>query len=341
MNMRAALLASSLLYAAPALAFVDPPAASPDDKRIRQVTYDPNNPVEIYAVPGASLRLEFGADETIAAIIASDQGTIRPDPNYPPPVATVSTAIAGTGASQPPAPASCDPNLCRAIYSNIVYIKPLRPLDPQPLFIQTERQDANGKPQTVAYTFELLTRPIDLPGRLTPAVTPAAASNGTPPVGPTVWGVRFVYPDRVKQAQAVAWLRQKHAADAAAQQAAELARSNGSVPGDNANWRYGYRGAASVQPDQVWDDGRSTFLRYNGNRHVPNIYNKLPDENSPTIPAEGITPDETGTTIKLAGTNTKWFIWGGKLAAGCLFDLGPDPEGRTATTVAQTQKPTR
>lgn len=339
MTLRTCLLASSLLYSVPALAFVDPPQASKDDGRLRAVVYDPNNPVQIYAVPGASLRIELGADETVQTIVVSDQGTIKPDPSYPPPATTAPATVNGAGTPQ--VPASCDPNLCRTVVGNFVYIKPLRSLDPQPLFIQTERMGENGKQQNIAYTFELLTRPIDLPGRK--LVTAAAAINPgvvtdvptTQPVAPTVWGVRFTYPERIKAAQAAEWRRQKKAADDAARQSAELVRANASIPGPDANWRYGYRGSASVQPDRVWDDGRTTFVRFDGNRRVPNIYSKLPDVNEPTIPAGAVEPDETGNTIRISGTNVKWFVWDGQHAAGCLFDLGPDPEGRTATTVAQ------
>ena len=61
MKMRAFLLATSLLYAVPALALVDPPAAGKADGHVRSVVYDPNNPVQIFAVPGESLRIELGA----------------------------------------------------------------------------------------------------------------------------------------------------------------------------------------------------------------------------------------------------------------------------------------
>jgi type IV secretion system protein VirB9 len=333
MTLRACLLASSLLYAVPAMAFVDPPAASTNDGRIRQVVYDPDNPVEIYAVPGASLRIELGAGETVVQIVTSDQGTLRPDQSYPP----VQAASAATGIPGPQIPPSCDADMCRSVASNFIYIKPIRPLDPQPLFIQTERIDENGKVQQVAYTFELLTRPTDLPARHG-GTKPGVAAE-TPLVAPTVWGVRFIYPERVKAAQAAAWWRQKKAADDQAKQAAELVRANAAIPGPDANWRYGYRGSAAVQPDAVWDNGRTTFLRFNGNRRIPNVYNKLPDGHE-SIPAVAPEPDETGNTLRIARTESKWFLRDGD-EAGCLFDLGPDPDGRTAPTVAQTVTATK
>ena len=329
MKFRAYLLASSLLYAVPALAMIDPPAASKNDGRLRSVIYDPNNPVEIYAAPGASLRIEVGQDETVATIVVSDQGTIAPDPNAPPPPSTTAAAFGNATAPQPPP--SCDPNLCRTVVGNFIYLKPLRALDPQPLFIQTERTDEFGKPQMVPYTFELLTRPTDLKP-LANAATPVSAT-ADPPVAPTVWGVRFVYPERVKAAQTAAWLHQKHEAEATAAQMASIAHVSPANASASAKWRYGYRGAASVRPDQVWDDNGTTFIRFNGNRRVPNIYSKLPDGHE-SIPAVSPEPDATGNTLRIAGTETKWFIRDGD-EAGCLFDLGPDPDGRTTTTVVQ------
>jgi type IV secretion system protein VirB9 len=341
MKLRAFLLATSLLYAVPALALVDPPAAGKADGHVRSVVYDPNNPVQIFAVPGASLRIELGADETVTTIVVSDQGTVAPDVTEPPDGA--SAGLAGGLSSGPKTPASCDPNLCRSVAGNFVYLKPLHPLDPQPLFIQTERTDEYGKPQMVPYTFELLTRAADLPGQSAKSVAMVNDSNA-PPAQPTplptpVWSVRFVYPDRVKAAATAAWLRHKRAADDAAREAASMVRATAAVPGPSANWRYGYRGAASVQPDQVWDDGRTTFLRYNGNRRVPNIYSHLPDGHE-SIPAVASEPDGTGNTLRIARTETKWWIRDGD-EAGCLFDLGPDPDGRSAATVSETVPATK
>lgn len=158
MPLRALLLATSLLTAVPALAAIDPPAASKDDARIRTVIYDPANPVQIHTTPGASLRLEFGPDEEIVQVITSDQDILAPDPNAPQlPVAQASVGLP-TGSQGDQAnklPPSCDVNLCRSVWGNIVYVKPIRPLDPQPLFIQTKRTLANGRTEMVPYAFEL------------------------------------------------------------------------------------------------------------------------------------------------------------------------------------------
>ena len=323
MTLRALLLVTSLLTAAPALAAIDPPAASNDDARIRTLMYDPNNPVEIHTTPGASLRLEFGADEEIVQVITSDQDILAPDPTAPPlPAVQASTGLpSGQGGQANQLPPSCDVNLCRSVWGNIVYIKPIRPLNPQPLFVQTRRTGINGKPEMVPYAFELSAAAPD----------PHDKNPPTP-----VWGVRFSYPERVKAQQVAAWLTRKHKDEAAAKERASLAQPASVVPGPNANFRYGYRGADLLRPDEAWDDGRTTVLRFNGNRRVPNIYAQLPDGKE-TLLASSTEPDATGNTLKIAGTGRKWFLRDGD-EAGCLFDLGPDPNGRTASTIAAPQR---
>ena len=193
----AALAAATALHAASALAAVDPPAASKLDHRMRIIPYDRNNPVQLYAAPGAALRIQLGADEEVVRIVVSDQATLVPEED-PPSAATVATTVNATVGSNaaPKGPASCDPNLCRDVMGNFVYLKPLRPLHPQPLFIQTKRCAADtGRCEMVPYTFELLTRPGD----------PKLA------VPDAAWNVTFTYPERERAAR-VAERRKAHAA---------------------------------------------------------------------------------------------------------------------------------
>lgn len=326
MTFRAALVAATMLYSVPAMAVVDPPAASKQDGRMRTVVYSRSNPVVLYAAPGASLRIQFGADEKVVGVVVSDQGTIAPQDEPEPPAATgVSATFANAAAAMPakgPSISSCDPNLCRTVFGSMLYLKPVQELDPQPLFVQTERTLADGRTEMVPYTFELQTRPGN-------------QSVSTPH---TAWDITFAYPDRLRQEKAVAW-RKKHAEDVAAARVraanTPLPALPPTLPTLQSNWRYGYKGSAAVAPDAAWDDSRSTFLRYNGARRVPNVYRRLPDGKE-SIPAYTTEADETGTTIRIAHTDAKWWVRDGD-EAGCLFDLGPDPEGRTATTVASVE----
>ena len=269
--------------------------------------------------------------------MASDQGYISamPDDEAPEPSA-VSATLGGNAASAPKGPSSCDRNLCRNVAGNFVYLKPLRELDPQPLFIQAQRCREPGldpaqcgivpgsgqacvdvaRCEQVPYVFELLTRPGDLR-----ANTPH-----------TAWDITFTYPDREQAARAAEAKKQQDARMAAWRERQALKPPPPSAPAVSANWRYGYRGSQAVQPDEAWDDGRTTFLRFNGNRRVPNVYRRLPDGQE-AIPAYAAEPDAAGVTLRIARTEAKWFIRDGD-EAGCLFNVGPDPDGRTANTVA-------
>ena len=285
----AALAAATMLHAAPTLAAVDPPAASGLDHRMRVIPYDRNNPVQLYAAPGAALRIQLGADEEVVRIVVSDQATLVPE-EEPPSAATLASTTGATSAQgsggAPKGPASCDPNLCRDVAGNFVYLKPLRPLHPQPLFIQTKRCAADtGRCEMVPYAFELLTRPGD-----PKLAAPDAA-----------WNVTFTYPDRERAARD-AEQRKAYAARVAAWRERQALRpSPPAAPKRDDNWRYGYRGSAAVQPDQAWDDGRTTFLRFNGNRRVPNVYRQLPDGRE-GIPAYATEPDPAGVVLRIART---------------------------------------
>ena len=304
----------ALLQTIPALALVNPPASTGADPRMRTVVYNRNDPVELTAAPGTTLRIEFGIDESVTGVVVSDQGTIAPE--MVPAQTGYGAMVGGLASSASKGPSSCDPNLCRSVINNFVYLKPLRSLDPQPVFIQTSRVNAFGKTETVPYTFELLTR-----------TGQQSAAAGT------TWSVTFVYPERIRAARLVAWRKRKAQQDEAARVRLAISPPGPAYPSQEANWRYGYRGSASVQPDQAWDDGRTTFLRFNGNRRVPNIYSRSPDGHE-SIPAYATEPDAMGTTLRVSSTKTKWFIRDGD-EAGCMFDLGPDPQGATAMTVVE------
>ena len=211
---------------------LDTPQPAGRDKRIRVVTYDRDNVVQLYAAPGATVRIEIAADETIEAILVSDQTIMRQDLEMEDP------GEASTPPSQRSAPAaSCDRNLCRSIQGPFVYIKPVRDLDPQPLFIQTRKCAPTGQCVSRAYTLELVTRQGPLV---------EAAAN-------TYYAIRFDYPaDRVAAAAAqsntVAASRRVSASARAAQaaEAEAVARLRGQQIGGNVNSNYAVTGDRDV-----------------------------------------------------------------------------------------------
>jgi len=341
MSYRALLIAATVLTAGPALAAVDPPAASTADRRIRTVAYSAINPVTLAVSPGASVRIQLGPDEQIEQISVSDQGGMGFDARDAPEPG-VSNVSLNTGSSGPGVggvkwPPSCDVNLCRTVVGNFVYLRPLRALEPQPLFIQTKRcsdaagaaancaaicPDSNiaaagsGKCEMVPYTFELLTRPTDVK---------AAADT-------VAWSVSFTYPDRARTATLLEGQRRRAAQIAAWRERQANKVAGPAVPKAADNYFYGYRGSASLMPDNTWDDGRSTFMRFKGNRRLPIPERVLPD-GSKSIPAYSPETDAGGTTLRIARTETKWRLRDGD-EVGCVFNVGSDPDGRNAATVA-------
>lgn len=326
MNMRALLVATSILASGPELAAIDPPAASKADGRMRTVAYDPNNPVELHTQPGLALRVVLGAGEEVVQVITSDQEILAPDPTEPAlPATQVSNGLMpGQGGEAAKMPPSCDRDLCRSVWGNIVYLKPIRPLSAQPLFVQTRRTDAAGHVEMVPYSFVLS---ASVP-------SPADKVQAQP-----VWGVQMVYPARIKAQQVAAWLARKREDEAKQAQLASIAQPSPVFPCDTlkgVNWQYGYVGSAALKPDAVCDDGRTTYLRYNGNRRVPNVYEKIPGQKGPALPVTSTDPDPTGNTLRITSTGKKWFLWNGD-DAGCLLNDGADPTGSTATTIATAQ----
>ena len=343
MTNRAALVAATALAslaAVPARATVDPPKASDLDKRMRIVAYDPNNPVLLPALPGVSLRLILGGDEYVERVIVSDETVISPDPveDEPQSRSAVVTAIDGvnTVLTSKPAPAGqqrkapvCDANLCVDIAGNFIYLKPKRALSRQPMFIQTSRVDpATGQRVMVPYAFEL--EAVDPTDAAKPGVVDASAKEGDP--AGAMWSVTFTYAARE-------WAEHLAASRKAAALRLETERERAAMPpppqpgpAASDNHRYGYRGTAAVKPDDGWDDGRTTFLRFDGNRRVPNVYAKGPD-GKPTLARWATEPDAAGTTLRVAGTGMVWTLRDGD-EAGCVINGGHDPEGRTAPTVS-------
>lgn len=283
------------------------------DPRMLCVDYQPDRTLELSATPGATIKIDLGPGETPQQVLVSDQRIMdNEDPTQEEPKAgLVSTSVdvaPSTAATVP----SCDPNICRFVIGHSVFIKPLRDLGRQPLFVHTQYCAASGNCQDLDYSFELLTHP-------------ATEKDGM--LG-AVFGVRFRHPDR--DAAAKRAVAEKAAAASAERRA--MVRPPPSVPEPASNWRYVYRGSAELKPDEVWDDGRSTFVRYNGLRRIPNPYGYLPD-GTETLLGYATEPGPTGTVIRIGRTEGRFCLRDGA-AVGCLFNAGPDPNGAASSTVA-------
>ena len=321
MNLRMILASATMLYAGSALAMVDPPAASTADKRMRVVDYNPVNPVQIYLAPGVATRIQLGADEDVQTIVVSDQATITPEREEPASsggAAQVSATLAPAAPAGSRGPASCDANLCRSVAGNFVYLKPLRQMDPQPLFIQTKRTDEAGRVEQVAYTFEVLTRPGDQR-----ADTPN-----------TAWGISFNYPARARAAKAAEAKRRQDAARAAWHERAARTPPPPAAPAIGDKWAYGFRGNGTVAPDEVWDDGRTTFMRFAGTRRIPSVYKRRAAGGEPQLVQYAVEPRPDGTVLRIAGLETVWVLEYEHDVSGCVITDGAAARAAATPTIA-------
>lgn len=297
----AASVALPLAWGAPTAAD-EAPAPAGRDPRVRVIAYDPQQVVKLYAVPGATLTIQLAPGETVAGLPVSDQTLL--DPPEPAGLGTGPLAMAGGPAPSERAGAgrgaSTDRNLFTAVRGNFVMLKPLRDLDPQPLFIIGRSTDpATGRELMRAYTFELSTRE----GPLT-----AEAPN-------TYYLVRFTYPAEERAAAAAAAearrqasaaaaaVRRKEQEDRRARERLVLASTNAATPG-TMNWNYDGQGDRELAPAEVWDDGQSTFLRFPGNRRVPSIFSVLADGREAAVNYSAntsglITVHQTGPALRL------------------------------------------
>jgi type IV secretion system protein VirB9 len=318
----AATVALPLRWAMPAAA-QEVPAPAGDDPRVRVIAYNPQHVVKLYAAPGATLTIQLAAGETVAGLPVSDQTLLdRPEPDGPGPLAAAAgpvpseRAAAGRGAST-------DQNLFTAVRGNFVMLKPLRDLDPQPLFIIGRSTDpTTGREVMRPYVFELSTRQ----GPLT-----ADAPD-------TYYLVRFSYPDeeraaaaaaaaaRRQEATAAAETRRRERAERQARQRLRLADNGAATPG-TMNWHYDGQGDRALAPAEVWDDGQSTFLRFPGNRRVPAIFSVLADGREAAVNYSAsttglITVHQTGPALRLRD--------GGLVL--CILNRAHEAAGRNAGT---------
>jgi type IV secretion system protein VirB9 len=318
----AATVALPLNWVVPAAA-QEVPSPAGDDPRVRVIAYNPQHVVKLYASPGATLTIQLAPGETVAGLPVSDQTLLdQAEPDGPGPL----TAADGPAPSERAAAgrgASTDQNLFTAVRGNFVMLKPLRDLDPQPLFIIGRSTDPTTNREVMRpYVFELSTR----------------AGPLTADAPDTYYLVRFSYPNeeraaaeaaaaaRRQAATAAAQARRRERADREARERLQLASTNAATPGVM-NWHYDGQGDRELAPAEVWDDGQSTFLRFPGNRRLPAIFSVLADGREAAVnysasTAGLITIHQTGPALRLRD---------GTLVL-CILNRAHDATGRNAGT---------
>jgi type IV secretion system protein VirB9 len=321
----------------PALAADPKPCA--DEVRTQCIEYQPNDIVKVTLTIGSTFRFQLAPNEKIEGVLVSDQRTIGQE-------SMEELSQAELAQQQATAPqegirqvAFCDPNMCRAVISNFVYLTPRKPLTAQPFFLQGVWTDADGKQRVTPYAFEIQTR--EQPAREQQVAAIASPTTDAKPQAiPAFYGVRFVYTKRdaeerqkIAAQKAAAW-RSAHPPLPKEAIAAAVPIPRSPCETDRGgNPAYFYRGAQDLKPDKVCDDGRTTFLTFNGNRRVPNIYTYLPDGRETDSVGYTSDPGPNGTVIRIAKTDRKFCLRDGD-RAGCVINAGGDPQGRTASTVA-------
>ena len=92
------------------------------------------------------------------------------------------------------------------------------------------------------------------------------------------------------------------------------------------NWRYSAQGTPSLEPDAIYDDGKETTLRFEGNREVPAIFLVASDG------TEGLVPkDVRGELVVVHAVGRELRLRQGAEIL-CIFNEGFDPIGVNQAT---------
>jgi type IV secretion system protein VirB9 len=141
---------------------------------------------------------------------------------------------------------------------NILFLKPREKSPPTNLQVVAVRP-AGGRR---VYLFEL------------------TAIGGTVTRRNAYFAVRFRYPsDEAERRQRQAEARRAAASRAAVDEA--LFQDRAASP---RNWRYSAQGSRSLEPDAIYDDGKSTGMRFSGNREIPAVYRVNGDGGETLVP---------------------------------------------------------
>ncbi|MRI55297.1 P-type conjugative transfer protein VirB9 [Methylobacterium sp. DB1607] len=141
---------------------------------------------------------------------------------------------------------------------NILFLKPREKHPATNLQVVTTRRDGRKR----SYQFEL------------------SINEGS--LAESFFVVRFSYPeDEAEIRRAEAAMRRSTAEAGAVEQTFALSDATGPR-----NWRYSAQGAAALEPDGVYDDGRETYLRFEGNRETPAVYLVAGDGTESLVPKD-------------------------------------------------------
>jgi type IV secretion system protein VirB9 len=141
---------------------------------------------------------------------------------------------------------------------NILFLKPREKHPPTNLQVVTTRRDGRKR----SYQFEL-------------TITESSLAD-------SYFMVRFAYPGDEAEARREAAASRRGEMEAHAIDES-FARRDASAP---RNWRYSAQGTTDLEPDAVYDDGKETTLRFEGNREIPAIFLVASDGAESLVPKD-------------------------------------------------------
>lgn len=176
---------------------------------------------------------------------------------------------------------------------NILFLKPREKHPTTNLQVVTTRRDGRKR----SYQFEL------------------SIAEGS--LAESYFVVRFAYPeDEAERRRLEASFRRSDAEGRAIDQTLATHAQFGPR-----NWRYSAQGAPALEPDAVYDDGKETTLRFEGNREVPAIYLVGSDGTESLVPK-----DVRGELVVVHAVGRELRLRHGTQVL-CVFNEAYDPVG--------------
>ena len=246
------LVPALLVLATAPLGAVPSPPPGPADPRLRWVTYNPRDVIDITAHYGYQTLVQFSASEEITDISIGDSLAWQVD-----------------------VPAR----------KHMLFLKPVEAYATTNLTVLTTRPAVDGAGgRERIYVFSLaatVPREEGVSAALRQAERAAAVATQQPPdagpptAGAFTWVIRFHYPeDEAEQLRAQVQRDRRR-------QAARISGRAGSEAGiDPAawNWRYAFAGSETQAPVFVFDDGHHTYFQFDPTTPVPAIFLVHEDE---------------------------------------------------------------
>lgn len=184
--------------------------------------------------------------------------------------------------------------------ANVLFLKPVRALEPQPITVRAILPDGSAR----LYVFQL--------------------DAHEPGEGKCFYKVQFDYPREEALARAAAWRQRQH--EAAERRAAEQLRAPS--PASTLNKQYVGQGDASILPTrEMWDDGQFTYVRLPGHARIPGFWAINPD-GKPALVSDF---NKVGDIVSLPRIAPAWHLRDGD-AVLYTWNLAYNPVGNDTGT---------